>query len=195
MRLRNFAGIALAVAAALSAATKNGMTGINVLLNTEPSAKVLAELGKHGKVRDVVVEISAVTLLARSSELAAIRALPFVEAAGFDQPRGIGPMDGPAASPLANGENTWDMDAIDVTDFGGGRTVDYDGTGVYVAVLDTGLLSSWRAYFPASQIATDMAMCFGGGGGEMGFVSSQPNKWERDQDSLGTHVTSTILGY
>jgi hypothetical protein len=195
MRLRNFAGIALAVAAALSAAAKNGMTGINVLLNTEPSAKVLAELGKHGKVRDVVVEISAVTLLARSSELAAIRALPFVEAAGFDQPRGIGPMDGPAASPLANGENTWDMDAIDVTDFGGGRTVDYDGTGVYVAVLDTGLLSSWRAYFPASQIATDMAMCFGGGGGEMGFVSSQPNKWERDQDSHGTHVTSTILGY
>ena len=27
------------------------------------------------------------------------------------------------------------------------------------------------------------------------FVSSQPNKWEHDQDSHGTHVTSTILGY
>jgi len=26
-------------------------------------------------------------------------------------------------------------------------------------------------------------------------VSSQPNKWEHDQNSHGTHVTSTILGY
>ncbi len=38
-------------------------------------------------------------------------------------------------------------------------------------------------------------MAFGGGGGEVGAVSSQPNKWEHDQNSHGTHVTSTILGY
>ena len=38
-------------------------------------------------------------------------------------------------------------------------------------------------------------MAFGGGGGENGNVSSQPNKWEHDQNSHGTHVTSTILGY
>jgi subtilisin family serine protease len=62
-------------------------------------------------------------------------------------------------------------------------------------VLDTGLLSTWRAYFPADHIATEWARCFGGGGGEIGFVSSQPNKWERDQNSHGTHVTSSILGY
>ncbi len=29
----------------------------------------------------------------------------------------------------------------------------------------------------------------------MGAVSEQPNKWEHDQNSHGTHVTSTILGY
>jgi subtilisin family serine protease len=40
-----------------------------------------------------------------------------------------------------------------------------------------------------------MGISFGGGGGEVGSVSSQPNKWERDQNSHGTHVTSTILGY
>jgi subtilisin family serine protease len=34
----------------------------------------------------------------------------------------------------------------------------------------------------------------GGGGGEVGNVSEQPNKWEHDQNSHGTHVTSTILG-
>jgi subtilisin family serine protease len=66
---------------------------------------------------------------------------------------------------------------------------------VYVAVLDTGLLDSWRAYFPQQRIAVDYAACFGGGGGEMGYVSRQPNKWEHDQNSHGTHVTSTVIGY
>ncbi|HEY5552466.1 MAG TPA: S8 family serine peptidase [Opitutaceae bacterium] len=195
MRLRYIAGLALALTAAVHMAAQNKMTGINVVLNTSPTSDILATLGKHGKVRDVVVEIDAVTLQARESELAAIQALPFVAAAGFDQPRNASPLAGPAASPLADGENTWDMDAVDVTDFGVGRTQALDGTGVYVAVLDTGLLSTWRAYFPAPHIATSMARCFGGGGGDAGFVSSQPNKWEHDQNSHGTHVTSTILGY
>jgi subtilisin family serine protease len=195
MRLRYLAGIALAFLAAMNAAAQNKMTGINVVLNTAPTANILAALGQHGRVRDVVPAISAVTLQARESALAAIQALPFVTAAGFDQPRGTSPMSGPAASPLAGGLNTWNLDAVDVTDHGAGRTAELDGTGVYVAVLDSGLLSTWRAYFPESQIATGMARCFGGGGGEVGFVSSQPNKWERDQDSHGTHVTSTILGY
>jgi hypothetical protein len=62
-------------------------------------------------------------------------------------------------------------------------------------VLDTGLLMNWRQYFPEQRIATGYARAFGGGGGEVGWVSSQPNKWERDTDSHGTHVTSTILGY
>jgi subtilisin family serine protease len=66
---------------------------------------------------------------------------------------------------------------------------------VYVAVLDTGLVDSWRQYFPQERIAVQYARSFGGGGGEAAVVSEQPNKWEHDQNSHGTHVTSTILGY
>jgi subtilisin family serine protease len=83
-----------------------------------------------------------------------------------------------------------------VTDFGfGNRAVDADGTGVYIAILDTGLLDSWRQYFPEERIAVPYARAFGGGGGFEGWVSSQPNKWEHDQNSHGNHVISTILGY
>ncbi len=64
-----------------------------------------------------------------------------------------------------------------------------------MAVLDTGLVDLWRQYFPQERIATQYAISFGGGGGDVGTVSSQPNKWEHDQNSHGTHVTSTILGY
>jgi subtilisin family serine protease len=97
---------------------------------------------------------------------------------------------------FTDGLSTWNLDSINVTDFWfNNRQVDYDGTGVYVAVLDTGLMDSWRRYFPQERIAVDYARSFGGGGGQPATISSQPNKWEHDVNGHGTHVTSTILGY
>ncbi len=172
------------------------MIGINVLLKTEVTSSVLNDLGQYGKVRDVITEIKAVTLQARASQLPLIRSLPYVAAASPDAERQGAPVDTVTVEDFANGLSTWDLDAINVTDIGfNNRKVAYDGSGVYVAVLDTGLLDSWRQYFPEERIATEYAISFGGGGGEMGFVSTQPNKWEHDQNSHGTHVTSTIIGY
>ncbi|TLN03659.1 hypothetical protein FDZ74_14640, partial [bacterium] len=186
-----------ATTASASAASSGKMIGINVLLNTDVNDAILADLGLHGKVRDVVVEIKLVTLQAAEGELATIRALPYVAAANPDARRDGAPIDTVSTTNFLNGVNTWDQDAINVTNLQAGpdRVVAYDGTGVYVAVLDTGLLDSWRQYFPQERIATQYGIAFGGGGGEQGGVSSQPNKWEHDQNSHGTHVTSTILGY
>jgi hypothetical protein len=47
--------------APLFAATSKTI-GINVVLNTAPTDAILAELALHGKVRDVVPAINAVTL-------------------------------------------------------------------------------------------------------------------------------------
>lgn len=178
------------------AAPGDNKIGVNVLLNTAVSDGILADLAKYGKVRDVFYEINALTMQISASQLDTIRALPYVAAANPDAERNGSPVDTVAVSDFKNGLSTWDLDAVNVTDFGfNNRQVGYDGAGVYVAVLDTGLLDSWRQYFPEERIAEEYGIAFGGGGGEVGFVSSQPNKWEHDQNSHGTHVTSTILGY
>lgn len=189
--------LALALGASSAfAAPGSGTIGVNVLLKQAPTAALLADMGRLGRVRDVIAPLQAVTMQARASDLAAIRALPYVASANPDAARQSGPIDTVPQTDLSAGSSTWDLDAVDVTDTGvPGRRVAQDGSGVYVAVLDTGLLDNWRQYFPQERIASEFGIAFGGGGGENGSVSTPTNKWEHDQDSHGTHVTSTILGY
>lgn len=170
--------------------------GINVALKGPATAAQLAELAKYGSVKKQLVTINAVIMSGDANGLAAIKALPFVAAANFDAERNIPPAQTAALADFTGGLNTWNLDAVNVTNFGqAGRTVSFDGTGVYVAILDTGLLPTWRSYFPSERIAVQFAKSFGGGGGENGNVSEQPNKWEDDTHSHGTHVTSTVIGY
>jgi subtilisin family serine protease len=172
--------------------------GINVVLKTKITNSVLTDLGQHGKIRDILYEIRGVSMLAPSSELIVIQQLPYVAYANPDQPRSTGPVSALPVSDFTGGRSTWDMDAINITSGPGSanRSVSYDGTGVYVAILDTGLIQTWRLYFPEDRIASQYATTFqGGGAADNGATPSPPNKWQQDQNSHGTHVTSTILGY
>jgi hypothetical protein len=188
--------ILLAAAFAFPMLAANKTIGINVVCNTYITDGMLAELGRIGKVRDVIYEIDALTMQIKENRLEDVLVLPYVAFANPDAERYGAPVDTVAAEDFMDGLGTWDLDVINVTNPGfDNRQVAYDGTGVYVAVLDTGLVDSWRRYFPQERIAEEYAKSFGGGGGEAGNVSEQPNKWEHDQDSHGTHVTSTILGY
>ncbi|MGH7547032.1 MAG: S8 family peptidase [Gemmatimonadales bacterium] len=180
-----------------AAASAKQSIGINVVLRAPPTAAQLAELGTYGNVHGTLPEINAVLLRASSDQLPAIQALPYVVAANPDAERKGAPVDAVSVSNFAGGLNTWDQDAINVTvsPFTSTRAVAKDGRGVYIGVLDTGLLDSWRQYFPQERIATQFAKAFSGGGQDQGSVSEPPNQWEHDQNSHGTHVTSTILGY
>lgn len=92
---------------------------------------------------------------------------------------------------------TWDADMVN-SDISG-----YTGNGVYVAVLDTGLVPYWRDYFPAERIATQLGKGFvedvhvdpqTGDLVYAGFVHE--TSWVGSTYSThGTHVTSTIIGY
>jgi subtilisin family serine protease len=182
----------------------NSSVRVNVLLNTAITDEIRAEVETIGKVSDELLSINAMVVQGKASIIEDLQALPYVEAVNFDAERHAPPIVGDAVPDvLVYGMSTWDLDAINVTDViyeGGapvatGRVLGITGSGVYVAVLDTGLVNDWPEYFPAERIATEYAISFGGGGGDNGHVSDQPNKWEHDTASHGTHVTSTILGY
>ncbi len=185
----------LPISASLTAS--QGAIGINVLFRAAPTAAQLAALGTYGTVVGGISELNAVFMRANADQLPAIQALPFVLAANPDAERKGAPVDAVEVSDFAAGLNTWDLDAINVTDLVAGpdRTIAYNGSGVYIGVLDTGLLDSWRQYFPEERIAEQYATAISGGGQNNGATPFVPNQWEHDQNSHGTHVTSTILGY
>lgn len=188
---------AVSVAAISNGLERNNsaMMGINVLLNTNITNAILNELEIYGRVKKVFPEIKALTMVIPGTSLNQIRTLNFVSFANPDAEATLAPIDAVAVSDFSTGLSTWNLDAINVTQPGIGRTVAEDGTGVYVGVLDTGLPDAWRQLFPQERIATQYAKSFGGGGADMGTVSEQPNKWEHDQNTHGGHVTSTIIGY
>jgi subtilisin family serine protease len=169
---------------------------INVLLDRPATDAILAQLGTYGRVSDRIDAIQAVMMRSRAEDLPAIQALPFVVAANPDAERGAGPPLPPVGlDDFTGGFSTWNLDAVDVTAAPGpGQRIAEDGEGVYIGVLDTGLLDSWRFYFPDERIAEEYARSFTGGPVGPG-AATQPNKWEHDVQSHGTHVTSTILGY
>lgn len=129
-----------------------------------------------GKLTHDFKQIHAAAATVKATDLEALRALPGVKLVEKD------------GMVKAHGEWTWDLDMINIEAIrptGSG----IDGSGVYVAVIDTGLVPNYLDYFPSSSIATEFAMSFHNPNG-----NPNPGGW-RDTESHGTHVTSTILGY
>jgi subtilisin family serine protease len=104
------------------------------------------------------------------------------------------------AESTADGFPTWDSDMINV------EQVSQTGAGVYVAVLDTGLVPNWKDYFPQERIATNLGTGFdqpvsfspGKEPCELGVAVGKlhQNTYIGSTGSThGTHVASTIIGY
>jgi subtilisin family serine protease len=91
---------------------------------------------------------------------------------------------------------TWNLDMINAPT--AHEVYHLDGSGVYVAVLDTGLEPQWRNYFPENRIATEFGAAFLGAMATAYQVTGEvlnKNAWEADANGHGMHVTSTIIGF
>jgi subtilisin family serine protease len=180
----------------LASKSANRTLGVNLVFKSAATPSMLARLGTYGSKIELIPQINGATMTAKASALPSIRALPFVASATEDAMATGSPVDAVSVADFLGGLSTWDQDAINATvqPFSAARAVSYTGEGVYVGVLDTGLLDTWRQYFPQERIATQYAKSFGGGLG-IGNTPEEPNKWQHDVNAHGTHVTSTILGY
>lgn len=98
-------------------------------------------------------------------------------------------------SDFSDGTLAWDLDIIDA------EATEYDGEGIYVAVLDTGLIANWRDYFPEERIATEYGIGFYENvrkdkkTGEYIYSGNVHRTTFLGKLAHGTHVTSTIIGY
>ena len=100
-----------------------------------------------------------------------------------------------------DGYSTWDSDLINI------ETITETGAGVYVAVLDTGMVPYWSDYFPEERVATELGIGFESPvifkqsnedpcGVEMQVGHVHQTSWVGSTTSThGTHVASTIIGY
>jgi len=96
---------------------------------------------------------------------------------------------------FSDGTLAWDLDIIDV------EKTEYDGEGIYVAVLDTGLVANWRDYFAEESIATEYGIGFSENvckdkkTGEYIYSGNVHRTTFLGKLAHGTHITSTIIGY
>ena len=104
-------------------------------------------------------------------------------------------------SSTVDGYQTWDSDMVNI------EAVSQTGDGVYVAVLDTGMVPNWRDYFPEERIATELGTGFyqpvtfkaknaDPCSLEVEVGQMRQASWVGSRGSThGTHVASTIIGY
>jgi subtilisin family serine protease len=183
-----------------SLASTTAVVGINVVLKGPATTAQLAKLNALGTIKQTFPQINGLTLAAKATQLGAVKALPFVKGAALDGEIDLPPnTDLVAVSDFTGGRSSWDQDAINVTVSPAttARGVAQTGAGVYVGILDTGLLNTWPQYFPTERIATQYATSFTGGGAQNAGTVTQSggDAWQHDVCAHGTHVTSTILGY
>jgi subtilisin family serine protease len=115
----------------------------------------------------------------------AVRALPFVTSVNEDALKQLDSVAlMPAAASALPNEPYW-LDLMDAE-----NNATYDGTGVWVAVLDSGFYPNWRDYFDEDSILEEYGTAFNAAGG-----NSNPNQWDTGSDPHAMAVAGTIVGY
>lgn len=125
-----------------------------------------------------------------SSKVDAVRALKFVTSVHRDTVRQLTSLGAVASrqsaasnAPSALPGSPYWLDLINAED------VAFDGSGVWVAILDSGMYPNWRDYFEPASILGQYGRAFNGAG-----LNSNLN-WQAGSDPHGMAVAGTIVGY
>jgi subtilisin family serine protease len=170
---------------------------VDVMLNTEPTETVVADLATAGTVLDVISELDAVVLQTQQAELVGISSRPHVVSVRYDTATAVAPRNASRyVQSTAGGRSSFNQDSINITDLGVGRTISEDGDGVYVALIDTGLVPAWRSHLPKQQIDIGYARAFSEQDRQgKGLGPGGSHAWESDPNSHGTFLAGMILGF
>ena len=211
MRIRYITSTFLAVAVAFAgtclaaSSADNGTVSLLVKSRVALTPDVAAAIGAHAaRVTYVWPEINAMAVTVNPAQIADLASDPRVELIEADQqghaPESDAVGDGGVSSPdglipvpeLSGPITTWNLDMADVTGTG------FDGSGVTVAVIDSGLPQNWDEFLPAGHVDTEHAAGFGAEGwgdyhsalrairGVGGHIGLYPH---------GLAVSSVILGF
>src|SRR5215211_785202 len=173
--------LALSTTAAAAPASTAYLIGARAPL-TQAQTQALKDAG--AQVTNVYKNFGGAAAVIPDSKLSAVRALSFVTSVNQDTLRrlaAVGPVPGTTALP---GRPYW-QDLIDAE-----RNTAYNGSGVWVAVLDSGFYPNWRDYFVESDILTQYARAF-----VAANANPNANQWDVGSDPHGMATAATITGY
>jgi len=141
--------------------------------------------GAGANVVHAYVNFGGASATIPSNKVAAVAGLPFVTSVNEDTIRQLDAVSlGPLPQSPLPGTPYW-LDLIDAENSGG-----YDGSGVWVAVLDSGFYPNWRDYLDPESILEEYATAFVAAAG-----NQNQNQWEVGSDPHGMAVSATIVGY
>lgn len=157
--------------------------------SAEPlTAAQVAEVERAGaQVKYVYKNFGGAAALIAPNKVEQVRAVPFVTSVSEDplkQLHAVSTAPVHASASALPGTPYW-LDLIDAE-----NNSDYDGSGVWVAVLDSGFYPNWRDYFDESSILTQYATAFVAANG-----NQNQNQWNVGSDPHGMAVSATIVGH
>jgi subtilisin family serine protease len=166
-----------------------------VSLDVAITDAILEEIATYGTINGWVDRYRFIALTTRDEDaLVAVAALPYVAEVRPDPYGGL------------TAVGTWDLDltdAVDVEESGvpgnpDRREVAQTGSGVHVAIIDTGLVHEWRELLNEARVDTSLARAFEGNTG----ITAPPDNnfnvqsgvWENDQCHHGVGVAGMVIG-
>jgi hypothetical protein len=148
------------------------------------SAQVAALENAGANVKYVYQNFGGAAVVAPANAVDAIRKLSFVSSVSADTVKQLNGIQAATAATALPGKPYW-LDLIDAE-----KNTSYDGSGVWVAVLDSGFYPNWRDYFDPAKILTDKARAF-----VAANANSNVNQWDVGSDPHGMAVAATVVGY